>query len=115
MPVLKYFLFVGPVLSLLLLGWSSYLGPVDGPVAAAQPDGSVVFQPTAPPPLAELPTTPEPAAEVPPPVQSAPPPPSRAKTVRKQHRKAKTRVVRRWRPPADAYAFDPRPSFFDWR
>jgi hypothetical protein len=118
MPILKFFLFIGPALSLLLFAWSAYLGPVEGPVTVAQPEGYVVFRPTPPPPLAELGPTPEPAtaeeAQAATASSAASPAPLPAKTAQAQRRKAKTRIVRRPQPPTDAYAFAPRP-FFDWR
>jgi hypothetical protein len=118
MPVLKYFLLIGPVLSLLLFAWSAYLGPMQGPVAVTQPGGYVVFHPTPPPPLAELQPTPEPATTVTPRAEvtsiAAPSAPAPAKAAQAQRRKPKTRVVRHSQPPTDAFAFAPR-SLFDWR
>jgi hypothetical protein len=118
MPVLKYFLLIGPVLSLLLFAWSAYLGPMGGPITVAQPDGYVVFRPTPPPPLAELQPTPEPATIEMPQVAvastAAPTASAPTKTAQAQRRKAKSRVVRRSQPPIDAFAFAPG-GFFDWR
>jgi hypothetical protein len=55
MPILKYFLCVGALLSSLLFGWSEYLEPSGTKIPAfLQPANTAeLFRPTPAPPIAE--------------------------------------------------------------
>src|SRR5258705_13047642 len=110
MPILKSFLFVGPLVSLLLFGWSAYLEPAGRPIqAVVQPaNNAEVFQPTPAPPLAEAEASPaveSPALNV----RDEPP---KSKPV---HLK-KPKVARApKRGPLNSFAYAPQPFFFGWR
>jgi len=79
MLILKYFLFVGAVLTAGLIALSAYLGP---PRPTGALSASSASLPTVAP-KAE-PATPEPA------VQSSPPPPQAAAPARRSNRSART-------------------------
>jgi hypothetical protein len=56
MPLLKYFLFVGSLLSMLLFAWSVYLEPPTNKAQAIPPPIKLpeVFRPTPAPPIVEV-------------------------------------------------------------
>jgi hypothetical protein len=119
LPLFKYFLCAGTLLTLLLYGWGEYLKP-----AATKTRGvpdlahtAEVFRPTPAPPIVEddqLRSTEAsgPAAE---PAVETDKPTKTAKAARGKPKKQKVRVARRHPQDSVAY-FSPRPfSFFDWR
>jgi len=125
MPVLKYFLFIGPLLSLLLFGWSAYLAPSEGPIEAVAKAANTPKAPTTPeafrstpaPPLAELDAV-APTADVAPvpepTVADASEQPS--KSAQLHHKKRKVKIVRRRETPRDDnFASAVNPFFFGWR
>jgi hypothetical protein len=116
MPLLKYFLSIGTLLSLLLYGWSEYLEPPvtktqAGPAAKA----GEVFRPTPAPPIVKT--------EQPPSVETSSSAAIEVQNLaittqiqRAKPKKQRVRVARRRATPQDSFAYaPPRPWFFDWR
>jgi hypothetical protein len=117
MPLLKYFLCVGTLLTLLLYGWGEYLEP---PATKARgvphlANTTEVFRPTPAPPIVEAEQPP--SAEASGPAVEIQKPTETAKVARAKPKKQKVWVARRRAPPQDSLAYAlPRPfSFFDWR
>jgi hypothetical protein len=117
MPLLKYFLCVGTLLTLLLYGWGEYLQP---PATKARgvphlASTTEVFRPTPAPPIVEAEQPP--SAEATGPAVEFQKPSKTAKVARGKPKKQKVWVARRRAPPQDSFAYaPPRPfSFFDWR
>jgi hypothetical protein len=115
MPLIKYFLYVGSALSLLLLAWSIYLEPPAAKVQSDRPSAKFpeVYQPTPAPPIEvqqlRVGQTPEPSAANP---RSY----AGAKIARTKHKKQATQVARRRVAPDRTFAYFPqRPFFFRWR
>jgi hypothetical protein len=119
MPLLKYFLCVGTLLTLLLYGWGEYLEPpatkVRGVPHLANTTG--VFRPTPAPPIVEAEQPPSAEAPVPAVAVEFQKSTQTAKVARGKPKKQKVWVARRRAPPQDSFAYaPPRPfSFFDWR
>ena len=117
MPLLKYFLSISALLSLLLYGWSEYLEPPVAKTRAvpAAANTAETFRPTPAPPIVE--------AEQPPSVETSSPAAvevqkltKTAKVQRAKPKKQRVRVARRRAMPQDSFAYaPPRPLFFDWR
>jgi hypothetical protein len=115
MPTLKYFLCVGPLLSILLFGWSEYLEPSGTRISVVlQPANTVeAFRPTPAPPIVE--------SESPLSLESLPPSEIQkstkpSKIARAHPRKAKTKVASERERPRDSFAYKPAESFFlSWR
>jgi len=114
MPILKYVLCVGPLLSALLFGWSEYLKPsgIETQVVLQPANVVEVFRPTPAPPIIES----EPlASESPPPseIQKSAKP---SNVARVHPRKAKPKVARDREMPHDSFAYKPaQPFFLSWR
>ena len=116
MPIFKYVLYVGSLLSLLLFAWSVYLEPpTNKALPIPPPKLPEVFRPTPAPPIA-------------PEVQQVRvgQTPGRstahgrsnegAKMARAKQKKLRTQVARRPAPPDRSFAYFPQRSFFfDWR
>jgi len=117
MPIFKYFLYVGSVLSLLLLALSVYLEPPTDKAQAIPPPVKLpeVFRPTPAPPVVEaerlvvvgtLGTSTAKTRSI----QVAKAAPA------KQRKKQGTQVARRREAPDRTFAYFPqRPFFFYWR
>jgi len=115
MPLIKYFLYVGSALSLLLLAWSVYLEPPAAKVQADRPSAKFpeVYRPTPAPPIEvqqlRVGQTPEPSA-------ANPRSHAGAKIARAKHRKQATQMARRRVAPDRTFAYFPhRTFFFSWR
>jgi hypothetical protein len=115
LPLLKYFLCAGTLLTLLLYGWGEYLKPAatktrEVPHLAHTAE---VFRPTPAPPIVEADQ--QQSTEASGPAVETDKPTKTAKVARAKPKKQKVRVARRH--PQDSFAYvSPRPfSFFDWR
>jgi len=116
MPLIKYFLYVGSLLSLLLLAWSVYLEPPTNKAQAIPPPKlPEVFRPTPAPPIVEAKRLR---------VRGAPGPTTAnarssqvAKIARaKQEKKQRTQTARPRAAPDRSFAYFPRSTFvFGWR
>lgn len=116
MPVFKYFLYVGSLLSVLLLAWSVYLEPPTDKAQATQPPAKSpeMFRPTPAPPIVE-------AEQLAVEGTSGPSTWSRrshyhvAKAASAK-KKQRTQVARRRAHPDRSFAYFPQtPFFFGWR
>ena len=115
MLVLRYFLYVGVLLFVLLYGWSEYLQPSGTAPQAGMPTAAKaeVFRPTPAPPVAQ--------GEQPPPVPSEPSVadamPNEAANSAVKSRKQKTKSAHR-RAARRSYAYAPsrrsRPFYWGW-
>jgi hypothetical protein len=111
MPILKYFLWVGPWVSFLLFGWSEYLEPAGSRAEVVlRPAKTVeVFRPSPAPPIVEsappLPLQSSPPAEIQKPMK-----PSRIARVHPRKTKV-ARVAREREMPRDSFAFTPAQPF----
>jgi len=115
MPIFKYFLYVGSLLSLVLFAWSVYLEPPGNRGQAAPPPVKLpeVFRPTPAPPIVEAERLPVAGT------------PSRAKArsnqvakvaPAKQTKKQRMQIARRPAAPGRSFAYFPQsPFFFGWR
>jgi hypothetical protein len=117
MPLLRYFLSVGTLLSLLVYGWSEYIEPpaakTRGAPAAAK--AVEIFRPTPAPPIvdAEQPSSAETAG---PAAADSQRPVEIAKVQRAKPKKQRVWIARRRATPRDTFAYaPPRPFFFDLR
>jgi hypothetical protein len=121
MPIFRYFLYVGSLLSVLLFAWGAYLEPPTNKAQATPPPARSpeVFRPTPAPPI---------DPEIAPNVQQlrvgeAPEPATAnarsndgAKIARAKQKKRRTQVARRPATPDRSFAYFPqRQFFFDWR
>lgn len=114
MPLLKYILYVGSALSLLLFAWSVYLEPPAAKVQADPPSvkSPEVFRPTPAPPIVEAEQ--QPVGETPELSAMNGRSSEAVKIARAKQKKRRTQVARR--PAAPSFAYVPqRPFFFDWR
>jgi hypothetical protein len=116
MPIFKYFICVGSLLSALLLAWSVYLEPPTSnaqaiPPPARSPD---IFRPTPAPPIAEaeqlaVEGTSEPST-------SSGRSHHHLAKVAPAKKKQRTQVARRRAHPDRSFAYFPQsPFFFGWR
>jgi len=116
MPLLKYFLSIGTLLSLLLYGWSEYLeAPVAKPQAGPAANAPEVFRPTSAPPIVETdqPPSAETSSDATVEVQKVT---RAAKVQRAKPKEQRVRMARRRATPQDSFAYaPPRPLFFNWR
>jgi hypothetical protein len=116
MPIFKYFLCVGPLLSVLLFAWSIYLEPPTSKAQGTSPPAKLpeVFRPASAPPIveAEQLSVGEPAGAS---VGSARP--HHVAQVARTKKKQRAHIAARPRPTPDhTFAYFPqRPFFFDWR
>ena len=115
MPIFKYFLYVGSLLSLLLFAWSVYLEPPSNNAQVTPPPIKLpeVFRPTPAPPIVEakrLPVAGTPSTAKAKPTQVAKVVPA------KQRKKQRIQVARRPAAPDRSFAYVPQsPFFFGWR
>ena len=116
MPLLKYFLSVGTLLSLFLYGLSEYLEPPHTKSRAGLPPANAVeaFRPTpAPPIIEEAEARFEEASLAPVETKQLT---KTAKVRRAKPRKQRNQVVQRGENSRDNFAYTPsRPLFFNWR
>lgn len=117
MPIFKYFLYVGSLLSLLLFAWSVYLEPPTNKAQGTPPPVKLpeVFRPTPAPPIVETERLAVGKALV----------PSRAKSrssqvakviPARQKKKQRIQVARPRAAPDRSFAYVPQsPFFFGWR
>ena len=116
MPIVKYFLYVGSLLSLLLFAWSAYLQPPTNNAQATPPPATApeIFRPTAAPPIVEAE---QPAVEEAPGPSTANGRSRHAAKVTPAKKKQRTRLAARRRGSPDrSFAYFPQtPSFFGWR
>src|SRR5437016_4782492 len=115
MPLLKYFIRVGTLLSLFLYGLSEYLAPPHTAARGSLPSAIAVevFRPTPAPPIVEQAETP---AEASPTRVETEQLTKTAKVARGKPRKQRVHVVRRGENSRDSFAYaPPRPQFFNWR
>jgi hypothetical protein len=116
MPVFKYFLYVGSLLSLLLFAWSVYLEPPTNNAQATPPPATSpeIFRPTAAPPIVEAEQL---AVEENPGPSMADGRSRHVTKVTPAKKKQRTRVAARRRESPDrSFAYFPQtPSFFGWR
>jgi len=115
MPIFKYVLYVGSLLSLLLFAWSMYLEPPTNSAQAIPPPKlPEVFRPTPAPPIVEtkrlrVAGTSRPSATK---ARSS----QVAKVAAAKQKKQRTQVARRPAAPDRSFAYFPQsPSFFGWR
>jgi len=113
MPILKYFLYVGSLLSLLLFAWCVYLEPPPSEAQGSPPSAGIpeVFRPTPAPPIVEAEQLP--VEETLEPTTSS----ARSRHVAKvaaAAKKQRTQVARRRAPRSFAY-YPQSPFFFGWR
>ena len=116
MPISKYFLYVGSLLSVLLLVWSVYLEPPTNKAHATPPPANLpeVFRPTPAPPIveAEQPTV----GENPRPSTANGRSHHAAKVVPAKKKQRMQVAARRRAPPNRSFAYYPQtPFFFGWR
>ena len=117
MPLLKYFLFVGSLLSLLLFAWSVYLEPPTNKAQATPPPLKLpeVFRPTPAPPIVEVQQLAVGGTLVPSRARS------RSNQVAKvapatQKKKQRIQMARPRAAPNRSFAYFPQsPFFFGWR
>jgi hypothetical protein len=112
---LKYFLYVGSALSLLLFAWSVYLEPPAAKVQASPPSANSpeVFRPTPAPPIE---AQQQPIGETPELSTANVRSNDSAKIARAKQKKRRTQVARRPAAPDRSFAYFPqRQFFFDWR
>ena len=116
MPIFKYFLCVGSLLSVLLVAWSAYLEPPASKAQATPPPAKLpeVFRPTSAPPIVEAEQLS--VGETAGPSMGSARPHHIAKVARTK-KKQRTQVVARPRTAPDrSFAYFPQRSiFFDWR
>ena len=113
MPIFKYFLYVGSLLSLLLFAWCVYLEPPASEAQGSPPSAGIpeVFRPTPAPPIVE-------AEQLP--VEGTPEPTTSSGSTRHvakvapAAKKQRTQVARRRVPRSFAY-YPQSPFFFGWR
>ncbi len=112
MLVLKYFFYVGTLLSVLLYGWSEYLQPAGTKTQAAPSPAKivVVFRPTPAPPVAEAEHRPSGRASEPPVVNETPN--KAAAAAPAKSKKRKTQVARQRATAQRSFAYIPPRSFF---
>jgi hypothetical protein len=116
MPILRYFLIVGSLLSALIFAWASSLKPLSVPErSAAQVAGNAeVFRPTPAPPIEALNSV-----DIPPPAAEPEPrnvQPASSKVARVHQRKPKKTIARPRNAPDNSLAYAPTaPFFFGWR
>jgi hypothetical protein len=116
MPIFKYFLCVGSLLSALLFAWSVYLEPPAGDAQATPPPARApeVFRPTPAPPIVEA----EELAVGDPGPSTVSGRSHRVAKVAPAKKKQKTQVARRRVPSDRSFAYFPQtpsPFFFGWR
>jgi hypothetical protein len=113
MPIFKYFLCVGSLLSLLLFAWCVYLEPPTGEAQGSAPPAGMpeVFRPTPAPPIVEAEQLP--VEETPQPTTSSGSSHHVAK-VAQARKKQRTQLARRRVPRSFAY-YPQSPFFFGWR
>ena len=116
MPIVKYFLYVGSSLSLLLFAWSVYLEPPANNAQATPPPATSpeIFRPTAAPPIVEAEQL---AVEVNPGPSTANGRSRHVAKVSPAKKKHRTQVAARRRESPDrSFAYFPQtPFFFGWR
>ena len=116
MPIFKYFLYVGSLLSVLLLVWSVYLEPPTNKAQATPPPAELpeAFRPTAAPPIVEAEQL---AVEENPGPATANARSRHVAKVTPAKKKQRTQVAARRRPPPDrSFAYFPQtPFIFGWR
>jgi hypothetical protein len=119
MPIFKFFLYVGSLLSLLLFAWSVYLEPPTDKAQATPPPVKLpeVFRPTPAPPIVEAKRLPV----------AGTPPSAKARSSQvakvvpaKQKKKQRVQMARRPAAPDRSFAYFPQSPFFvgwrqDWR
>jgi hypothetical protein len=113
MPIFKYFLYVGSLLSLLLFAWCVYLEPPTSEAQGSPPPPRIpeVFRPTPAPSIVEAEQEP---------VEGTPSTSSgrshHVAKVASARKKQRTQVARRRAPPDRSFAYYPQsPFFFGWR
>ena len=116
MPVFKYFLCVGSLLSMLLFAWSTYLEPPGSKVQTTPPPAKLpeVFRPTPAPPIVEA----EMVVEGIPALTMASGRSHHVAKVTPAKKKQRTQVARRRAPADRSFAYFPQtpsPFFFGWR
>jgi hypothetical protein len=117
MPIFKYFLYVGTLLSLLLFAWSVYLEPPTNKAQAIPPPVKLpgVFRPTPAPPIVEVQQLAVGGALVPSRARS------RSNQVAKgapatQRKKQRIQMARPRAAPDRSFAYFPQSTFFfGWR
>jgi hypothetical protein len=116
MPIFKYFLCVGSLLSLLLFAWSVYLQPPTSTSQATPPPATLpeIFRPTAAPPIVEAEQL---AVEGDLGPSTANGSSRHVAKVTPAKKKQRTRVAARRRESPDrSFAYFPQaPFFFGWR
>src|SRR5262245_10531161 len=116
MPIFKYFLCVGSVLSVLLFAWSAYLEPPSSNAPATPPPAKSpeIFRPTPAPPIVEA----ELVVEGNPALSMAKGRSNHVAKVAPAKKKQRTQVARRRAHPDRSFAYFPQtpsPFFFGWR
>ena len=116
MPIFKYFLCVGSLLSVLLFAWSVYLEPPMSKAQGTPPTAELpeVFRPTSAPPIVEAEQL-SAGETVGPPMESGRP--HHVTKVARIKKKQRTNVATRSRTAPDrSFAYFPQRTFlFDWR
>jgi len=116
MPIFKYFLCVGSLLSVLLFAWSAYLEPPKSKEQEISPPAKLpeVFRPTSAPQVVEAEQLSVGETAVP---SMGSGRPHHVAKVARTKKKQRTQVAERPRTaPARSFAYFPqRPFFFDWR
>src|SRR5262245_48647988 len=112
MPIFKYFLYVGPLLSLLLFAWSVHLEPPTNKAQTTPPPVKLpeVFRPTPAPPIVEVQQLAVGGTLVPSKAHSRSN--ERAKMARAKQKKPRTQVARRPAAPDRSFAYFPQSPFF---
>ena len=114
MPIFKYFLCVGSLLSVLLFAWSVYLEPPSNKAQADPPPAKSpeIFRPTPAPPIVEA----ELVVEGNPALSMASGRSHHVAKVAAAKKKQRTQVARRRAHPDRSFAYYPQtPFFFGWR
>jgi hypothetical protein len=116
MPIFKYFLYVGPLLSVLLFAWSAYLKPPTSKAQETLPPAELPeqFRPTSAPPIVEAEQLSVGGTAGP---SMGSERPHHGARVARSKKKQRTQVAARPRAAPDrSFAYFPqRPVFFDWR
>ena len=118
MPLLKYFLVIGTLLSLLLCAWSEYLTPPEAEIQRTTAPAKTVevFRPTPAPPITEAERPAFAEASEPPVISGEGKGAHQAASAKPRRSKAQAAHRRAAHRDSFAYAYLPRPQlFFGWR